>query len=385
MFRVEPFEKRDLLWWCTERESLDLSPVYQRRSGVWTAADKAFLIDTILNRFDMPKIYIADFRFGESQLNNKGKLYGIIDGKQRFEAIHDFYDGKIPLSTEFVFFDDPSLKVGGLTYRELKRDYDVIAKRFDKFLPTVMSVVTDDESKIRELFTRLNRGKPLTGAELRNAMLGIMPELFRRLAAHKFFTKKIKFQTNRGQDLNAAAKLLIIEYNEKFVDTKKSELDEFVKLGLPDNNAEALRSNEPTPFDRAASRVEKVLKMMCSTFQDKDPLLAPQAPLPVYYWFVKKYTENHRDSVRGFLEAFEHERRRNKRHVSELQRNPNTRTRIDQELLTYDIATRSPDDRNSMIQRFNILTSRFAQFLGISRNDLTGDNSSQRGKSDNKN
>jgi len=371
MFKVEGFEKRDLIWWCTERESLDLSPVYQRRSGVWTDKDKAFLIDTILNRFDMPKFYIADFRYGNSPLNDKGKLFGIIDGKQRFEAIHDFYDGKIPLNEDFVFYEDPSLKLGGLYYRQLKAEHDRIARRFDKFIITVMSVITDEESKIRELFKRLNRGKPLTGAELRNAMEGIMPELFRRLATHTFFTSKIKFQTQRGQDLNAAAKMLLLEYRGKFVDTWKSHLDEFTKLGLPDRNIEALRANEPTDFDKAANLAEKVLDRMSNIFVDKDPLLSSQASLPLYYWFVKSYGITYKKEVRNFLDVFEQARRKNKRSVTEKQRNPDSKVRVDQQLLAYDLLVRSPDDRNSMLQRFDILTKRFAKFLGLSLSDLT--------------
>ena len=59
--------------------------------------------------------------------------YAIIDGKQRFEAIFDFFDGKIVLNENFVFLEDPVLKLGGLSYRDLKQNYSDIAEIFDNY------------------------------------------------------------------------------------------------------------------------------------------------------------------------------------------------------------------------------------------------------------
>ena len=67
-----------------------MTPVYQRRGGLWSPKNKAFLIDSILNDFDIPKLYIADFTWGNTTLNHQSKAYAVIDGKQRFETIFDF-------------------------------------------------------------------------------------------------------------------------------------------------------------------------------------------------------------------------------------------------------------------------------------------------------
>ena len=78
-----------------------------------------------------------------------------------------------------------------------------------------MSVVTNDEADINELFVRLNRSKPLTGAEIRNAMLGPVSDMIRNVARHAFFTENIKFSVTRAGDYNAAAKLVLFEYENK--------------------------------------------------------------------------------------------------------------------------------------------------------------------------
>ena len=91
-FHVRTFETRTLSWWRTQRSKIDFDPPYQRRGHLWSKADKAYLIDSILNGFDVPKVYIADFTWGSSALNQKKLPYAIIDGKQRFEAILDFFD-----------------------------------------------------------------------------------------------------------------------------------------------------------------------------------------------------------------------------------------------------------------------------------------------------
>src|SRR5688500_15082998 len=187
MFKVRQYEARTLSWWADQRGLIDFDPPYQRRGGLWSRSDKAFLIDSILNEYDIPKLYLADFTYGPSPLNPHNRQFAVIDGKQRFEAILDFFDGRITLARDFSFADEPTLRLGGLGYRDLKTSHPAVASRFENFNLTVMSVITDEEGKINELFVRLNRNKALTGAEVRNAMQGIVPGLIRELAHDEFF------------------------------------------------------------------------------------------------------------------------------------------------------------------------------------------------------
>ena len=173
MFAIRAFDPRTLSWWATQRDRIDFDPPYQRRGGIWAKRDKQYLIDTILNGYDIPKLYIADFTYAPSDLNRHNTQYAVIDGKQRFESILDFVDGKITLARDFVFSEDPSLGLAALSYRDLKSNHPDVASQFDNYPLTVMSVITDEEGKINELFVRLNRNKTLTGPEIRNAMQGL--------------------------------------------------------------------------------------------------------------------------------------------------------------------------------------------------------------------
>src|SRR4051794_13219517 len=157
MFKVRTFDARTLSWWADLRDVIDFDPPYQRRGGLWSDRDKSFLIDSIINEYDIPKLYIADFTFGTpTELNPTSSQYAVIDGKQRFEAIFDFIGGKIALNRDFTFTDDPEMNLGGMSYRDLKANQPKVASRFDNYNLTVMSVITNEEGKINELFVRLN-------------------------------------------------------------------------------------------------------------------------------------------------------------------------------------------------------------------------------------
>ena len=215
MFSVRLFDPKTISWWHAERDQIDFEPPYQRKGKLWVDRDKSYLIDSVINRFDIPKIYLADFTFGNfnsADLNPNKTSYAIIDGKQRLEALFDFMDNKLVLNNDFIYLDDPSLNLGGLNYKDLKSSYPKIASKFDNFSLSVMSVITDQEGMINELFVRLNKSKPLTGSELRSAMKGIVPGLIKNIADNEFFKNKIRFNTARAQDRNTAAKLLLLEF-----------------------------------------------------------------------------------------------------------------------------------------------------------------------------
>ena len=61
MFIIQQHKERPLRWWFSQIGNIEFDPWYQRRSDVWSLRDQQFLIDTIINNFDIPKFYIADF------------------------------------------------------------------------------------------------------------------------------------------------------------------------------------------------------------------------------------------------------------------------------------------------------------------------------------
>lgn len=346
-FHIRAFDARTLSWWRSQRSKIDFDPPYQRRGHLWSKADKAYLVDSILNGYDIPKLYIADFTWGKSRLNEKRLPYAIIDGKQRFEAILDFFDGKVVLNEDFVSVDNPELQLGGLGYSDLKNNYADVAEIFDNFNLSVMAVYAQDEEPISELFVRLNRSKSLTGAEVRNAMSGPAPKVIREIAKHEFFSSSISFTVQRGQDQNAAAKILMFEYSNELNETKKRNLDAFVK--------EAQKATNKQKLELAGRRVREILDDMASIFLPKDRILTSNGVMPVYYWFVRSRKQDDYPYVREFLVRFEQARKENR----QLESIDPTHQKLDRKLLEFDQFNRSTNDLQSHVGRWEILESEF--------------------------
>ena len=349
MFKVTQFEPKTLRWWYSQRTKIDMNPPYQRHGRLWSPTDKAFLIDSILNEYDVPKIYLADFTFGQTKLNVKGLPYAIIDGKQRFEALFDFFSGDLVLDDEFVFQQNPGMKLAGLGYADLKKNYPDVADIFENYPLSVMRVVTDDEDKINELFVRLNRSKPLTGAEIRNAMAGPVPALIRFLVGHEVFNSCIKFPVTRGQDKNAAAKLLLFEYSEKVTETKRRNLDQFT--------VDAKRSRKDH-LELASRRVIDTLDRMAEIFLPRDQVLVSAGVLPVYYWFIRQRRAKDDVHIREFLVHFE----RTRKTARSADARVTDAGRSESDFVKYDNFNRSTNDMSSHQGRIAILEKHFAKF-----------------------
>src|ERR1044072_671227 len=138
----------DVSHWYENRDCIQFDPPYQRKGGIWAKRDKAYLIDSIINGFDIPTFYLFDFGMRSSSLAQGNFVYAIIDGKQRFEAIFDFIEGRINLNYDFAFHLDDSVEAEGLSYNDLRNRYPELAYRFDRATFDVMSVSTDDAEVI---------------------------------------------------------------------------------------------------------------------------------------------------------------------------------------------------------------------------------------------
>ncbi len=347
-------------WWNHEREDIDLSPPYQRNGKAWTKQQKQYLIDSILNDYDVPKLYIADFTFIDGEMNLSKRRYAVIDGKQRLSAIFDFFDGEIKLAPDFVYSEDPSLKLAGLSYIDLLKTFPKIARKFDNANFTVMRVITDDEAKINDLFVRLNSSKPLNGAEIRNAMAGRLPTIVREIVDHKFFKACINFNTNRSQDKNLAAKLLLLEHRGAIVDTKKIQLDGLAREAIDVEDLENDQINdtiietssfmENSNIQVSAARVVKNLDRLSLVFGSCDDLLRQPTQIVVVYWFSRSLDDERIKFLAEFLKYFEDLRHQNKD------------MNADDELSHYEFLMRNGNDSSSIRGRCEIMASRFERW-----------------------
>ena len=262
----------------SERSEINMSPEYQRMGGVWTTEKRRLLIDSILNDYDLPKIYFH--AFSPEDVSKSGFRFAVIDGRQRLEAIWAFMDGDFTLASDFEYQRDPQLALGGLSYEDIAKQHPKIRVKFDSFvLPVVtVSIEGNDIDLIEDMFSRLNEAVPLNAAEKRNAIGGDVVRAIAEVSQHRFFTDRVKFRNNRYQHRESAARFLLVEdslnTSGQIVDTKKVYLDALAKRYRV--------GNQPL-VNGLASEVTDILDRMEAEFTSSDELLLAQGILVVYY------------------------------------------------------------------------------------------------------
>jgi hypothetical protein len=359
MLKVKQKYEKTLREWYYSRKKIDMNPTYQRRGGLWDKNKKSLLINSVLNEYDIPKIYLADFTEGSTPLNEKNKQFAVIDGKQRLETFFQFFEGDIKLGDKPVYVNGEKVVLEGLSYRNLHERNTNIALRFDEFIPTVMSVVTDSHEEVKDLFIRLNQNVPMRGPEKRNAMPGPIPSIIREIATHKFFRVNIKFSVQRGQDLDQAAKMLLFEDKNGFSDTKKDDLDNFVKK---------YTDKKEDDFNNMVDKVITNLDNMSDIFDERDIVLKTQAEIPLYYWLVKNHVTNGDiDDKKSFL-TFARHFRKLRLDINKLQnrRAEGEDVEIPEEsrgFIKYNSDIRSPDDRRTQSRMYDVMEENLLHFL----------------------
>lgn len=280
-----PVQHSTIMRIYSEKDEILLNPDYQRMGGVWTLEKKQLLMDSILNDYDIPKIYLH--AFSREQRKADGFAYAVIDGRQRLEAIWQFIEGKFTLADDFVYQDDESIRLARLGYSDIANGYPKIKIKFDSFVLPVVGVDTDDQELIEDMFSRLNEAVPLNAAEKRNALGGELVSAIRDVANHEFFSRCVAFGNKRYQHREVAARFILVEENirtlGKIIDTKKEYLDALAR------NYRTGRTDLVNDFRRSIS---ETLNYMASLFVERDELLRAQGNMVLYYLLCKSAIEN---------------------------------------------------------------------------------------------
>lgn len=323
------------------RDRIDMEPEYQREGDVWTSGKRKLLIDTIINGFDVPKIYMH--KFAEPiEKNGKSYEYAVIDGKQRLSAIWDFIQGKFDLDEDFAYVKDETVKASNFTYSDLSRNYPDIKADFDAYHIAVVTIETKDIELIEDMFSRLNEAMPLNAAEKRNARPGPLPKAVRGLVEHGFFTEKLPFTNRRYRHLDLAAKMLLLASRENVADTKKIYIDRFFETHAKSDQ------NQIEPYiDRASSALDR----MSDLFVDKDSLLRSVGMVTLYFILFERAIELEMvsDITRPILQGFEDLRRGNRLKAQE------DLPDAEYDLLEFDRYTQSPNDAIAMRFRLAVI------------------------------
>ena len=338
-----------------EKNSIDLSPEYQRESGLWGRDKQQLFLDTLFNQYDVPKIYMH-------ALKRNGGLhsYALVDGKQRLQCIWDFLNSKIPLESDNNDFEpnDPAMKsqhpypTNGNLYRDLSNFWQ---EQFKAIQLDVVIIHDAEPGDIDSMFYRLNNGEPLSAAEKRNAMTGDMCTLIREIPAeHKFFNEIICVSNRRLQHLDIAARFLLIEEAaikgmSAYLTLKKRFLDALVL----DN-----KSMAGSKRDKLKVAVTKQLNVLVKIFDNSDPLLKRAGHPQLYYLFAKEMdhfaSENLYSQMRKFIVEF------NQLRTQSLELDPQEKTSEKHAFLDeFERLMQQANDKESLKRRVSIMTQFF--------------------------
>lgn len=162
-------EKSSISWSAKQLKNMiangkiDFDHIIQR-SYVWERKRKSALIESMILGYPIPPVFAK--RVDDGTGKRGGNIYSIMDGKQRLSTVAQY------LNDEFAFTELPPVTymdeglntecetdISGMKYSELPEAIQ------DQLSSTIFSVtyfdnLTKDEE--RELFKRLNAGKPLS-------------------------------------------------------------------------------------------------------------------------------------------------------------------------------------------------------------------------------
>ena len=208
---------KNIAWFNDMNRSgkIEIKPPFQR-NPVWTERQKSYLIDSVLNGYPIPELYIQEVVDEEGNSN-----YIIVDGQQRMRSVLDFLDDKFGMNKE----DSPQF--GGAHFKDLAPDQK---RAFYGYNFVVRTLPPMNDSDIREIFKRLNRNVvSLNTQELRKAIYsGPFIQMVSDLSENEFWGLLRIFTPNdvkRMKDEEYISELCLLAIEG--ISNKKDRLENF--------------------------------------------------------------------------------------------------------------------------------------------------------------
>lgn len=244
---------QDVSWFLdlNEKKQLNLDPPYQRRS-VWTPKDKRFFIDTVLNGYPAPPIFL------HKSLDDHGKAtYHVVDGKQRLQAIIEFTQDKVRIPDNFSDIGLQKKRWSDLQ-RETKEkfwNYVLIAE----MLPNVA------DAEIRNTFERINRNsRKLERQEIRHAKYDGW--LIKRAESEadgadwEDFGVVTTARAKRMQDVQFISELLAVHLKSELHGFDQDWLDEiYAQYEDPEENPDFVMDDFVRSVDYVKDAIKKII------------------------------------------------------------------------------------------------------------------------------
>lgn len=226
--RAINFQTISWFWDLYNRELLDLDPPYQRRS-VWNQDYKDYFIDTVLNGYPAPAIFIYQ------EITPEGvSMVSVVDGKQRLSTLFEFANNQFP-----VYEKSTIQRLRGKYFQDLEPEDK---QNFWKYQFAIEYLPSSDEQVIGNIFDRINRNViKLTPQELRHAKFnGIFISVAEDLTTWMFnylgdknqnFPRIDSRSKKQMKDVEMVSQLLLFldegakTYSSEYLDTAFSERD----------------------------------------------------------------------------------------------------------------------------------------------------------------
>jgi len=260
--------------------------------------------------------------------------YVLVDGQQRLLTIWRFRNGKFPLKGEI---NGPELD--GLKYNVLPED---LIEQFDTYQLDCVILEGYDDGKVRMLFRKLQRGKPLNPAEKLNAYPGSIVLLMRSLGKHEFFSRSIAFSLKRYKSYWLTAIFLALE-DKGIIDISPKNLYDFFR-----------KNKNLTDSSSVAKKVRRTLKYMLKAFPNKTPQLNKASWVMNTYLLTSHLLDNYsmmdkEDNLRNFHQSFWEKAEKVRR----------TGKGSPEDVRFVDANTSGTTSKKNIETRFNILLTNF--------------------------
>lgn len=206
-------------------KKLEIAPDFQRRF-VWTQEHQEKFIDTILNGFPFPEIYVCR---GETNIKTLKTTEKVIDGQQRLTTIVNYIENNFEKNLTFV-----------KPFNELDED---VRESFLEYELVVRDIGKVSEEVIREVFRRINLtkfkledieihnavydGKFISSAKNLSSQIDLMKydvfydsELTRMIDVHFFLLVLSTLETEGYFTRDSEVERCIIAYNDEYENEK---------------------------------------------------------------------------------------------------------------------------------------------------------------------
>ena len=267
---------------------IDIEADYQREK-IWSRKSQEELLDSIIKKIDIPKIYLARSKDDEQF------EFECIDGKQRMSTLLSFFK---PEKNE----DNPlTIRVAGekYTYERLAAELPKFATKIEDFELTFVIYSDLDEELIREIFRRLQLGVRLNSGELLKTYTGTIRDfVYKDIGSKGPFFRYTGLSEKRFSKQFTLAQICINSFKHRetgaFGRARYEDLEDFFK-----DNENLTKNNENLV------RIREVLSLMDKHFGEEAKHISSRAIAVSAYLFIEVlYLQREISSIPRFVKFY---------------------------------------------------------------------------------